>query len=56
MKSCNRYGKTNGEANEEEQAEDVQVVAHLVQHFSATQPHYNKKQEIPTMASFNRFD
>ena len=27
----NRNGKANGEANKEEQAEDVQVVAHLVQ-------------------------
>ena len=27
-----RYGKANGEPNEEEQAVDVQVVAHLQDH------------------------
>ena len=26
---CHRNGKANGESNKEEQAEDVQVVAHL---------------------------
>ena len=55
-----RNGQTNGESNEEEQAEDVQVVAHLRIIIVGTihKDHKWKRNviKIPTMASFNKFD
>ena len=59
---CHRNGKANGESNKEEQAEDVQVVAHLSWLMISrcwhnwVRPKIKKKRKIPAMTSFDKFD